>query len=508
MGEEQEAYGDGTSYWDQRYLEKPKPSDWILKYEGLRDILDRLMNGNRELKILHVGCGNSLLTEAMYDDGYKHVVNIDNSPVAIELMRARNAELRPEMEWQVFDATAMPSLDSGSFDVVLDKCLLDTFVCEDDEVALISAYFNEFTRVMADDGFGIFISFGPPEERLHWVPTKLLEVEIVEIPAKDNKLSGSHYAYVCRKVDPTKLCSPCGLDTSLPAPVAPAQRQFQGPDLSSRVVLCTEPLVVLVPSFLSASSCEALSKMCFSEGGSIAEGEDPIVMLDHKDLSWGDAERELIASVDAAIGELTGQPPHEEEPPLLPMVSRPALLPLPFPEGLHVDSNGGCPRRFAAAILYLTTPNGGRTAFPLALVPSTKTEILTNLPVTHGPSASADTVEAARSLVDSGVLHTRKAKVPPEQGLAEQLLKEAESGIGLAAVAQRGSLVAFWCRSDGGSVCPRSWHSGTGVGPDGEPKLILRKFKAMPDSVWSSGDEGVAAYVRSTRESHVSACDR
>ena len=48
-----------------------------------------------------VGCGNSKLSQQMYDAGYKNIVNIDISPVVIQQMKSHS----PQMEWIVMDAT-------------------------------------------------------------------------------------------------------------------------------------------------------------------------------------------------------------------------------------------------------------------------------------------------------------------------------------------------------------------------------------------------------------------
>ena len=40
-------------------------------------------------KIVNIGCGNSRMSEEMYDEGYKHIVNIDFSPVCIAAMKEK-----------------------------------------------------------------------------------------------------------------------------------------------------------------------------------------------------------------------------------------------------------------------------------------------------------------------------------------------------------------------------------------------------------------------------------
>jgi 2-polyprenyl-3-methyl-5-hydroxy-6-metoxy-1,4-benzoquinol methylase len=50
-----------------------------------------------------VGCGNSKLSDQMYQNGYKNIVNIDISPTVINQMK----EKFPYMTWEVMDATKM-----------------------------------------------------------------------------------------------------------------------------------------------------------------------------------------------------------------------------------------------------------------------------------------------------------------------------------------------------------------------------------------------------------------
>lgn len=81
--------------------------------------------------ILMVGCGNSKLSEQMYDDGYHSIVNIDISQAVIDQMRETCDKKGKKMEWVVMDATQM-TFDSELFDVVLDKGTLDAVICGKD----------------------------------------------------------------------------------------------------------------------------------------------------------------------------------------------------------------------------------------------------------------------------------------------------------------------------------------------------------------------------------------
>lgn len=81
--------------------------------------------------MLVVGCGNSELSEQLYDVGYKHLTNIDISETAVTHMNQRNAERRPDLTFQQVDATQTPYED-GSYQATLDKGTLDAIAAEED----------------------------------------------------------------------------------------------------------------------------------------------------------------------------------------------------------------------------------------------------------------------------------------------------------------------------------------------------------------------------------------
>jgi len=114
------AYGHGTDYWNDRYQKSSDPFEWLEDYRQLHGMIAELTKdiGGRSVKVLHVGCGNSMLTEKMYDDGYENIVNIDTSDIVIAQMLDRNRH-RPNMTWSVMDAT-QTTFSDDSFDLILE----------------------------------------------------------------------------------------------------------------------------------------------------------------------------------------------------------------------------------------------------------------------------------------------------------------------------------------------------------------------------------------------------
>ena len=79
-----------------------------------------------------LGCGNAKFSEDLYDDGFHNIINVDISSVCIRQMAERNAETRPEMQFQVMDITNMNELESNSFDLAIDKSTIDALLCGED----------------------------------------------------------------------------------------------------------------------------------------------------------------------------------------------------------------------------------------------------------------------------------------------------------------------------------------------------------------------------------------
>jgi len=183
-----EEYGT-REYWDQRYTQGGEEAtfDWFKRYEDVAHLL-RPVLPDKTARILMLGCGNSTLSEDMYDDGYKNIVNIDYSPVVIERMRARNHN-RPEMQWLVMDIRDL-RFEDNSFDVAIDKGTMDAMMTAKGDVwdppqQVIddcSKEVDEVLRVMRKDG-GVFLylTFGQPHFRRRYLTRPGTKLEIQQI---------------------------------------------------------------------------------------------------------------------------------------------------------------------------------------------------------------------------------------------------------------------------------------------------------------------------------------
>ncbi|KAE9399951.1 S-adenosyl-L-methionine-dependent methyltransferase [Gymnopus androsaceus JB14] len=174
-------------YWNQRYTQEADGAsfDWFKSYSEIASILQDLIP-DRSSKILMLGCGNSKLSQDMYDDGYQNIVNTDYSSVIIEKMKERHGESSPSMDWYEMDVRDL-KFDDASFDVAIDKGTMDAMMTAKGDIwnppqQVIDDCTKEVSEVIRTlrKGKGIFIylTFGQPHFRKRYlnVPGTTLEV--------------------------------------------------------------------------------------------------------------------------------------------------------------------------------------------------------------------------------------------------------------------------------------------------------------------------------------------
>ncbi|EAR90517.1 methyltransferase domain protein (macronuclear) [Tetrahymena thermophila SB210] len=148
-------YGEFQSkqYWDKFFRKLKKQNDkkdseffeWYGNFKNFQHIISQIVKEDQ--KILNIGCGNSLFSEDMYDGGFKNIVNCDFSEDVIKEMSARSAKIRPEMKYEVVDIFNM-TYAPNSFDIVMDKGLLDAVYPEETEEN--TTKINKFLQSIVD----------------------------------------------------------------------------------------------------------------------------------------------------------------------------------------------------------------------------------------------------------------------------------------------------------------------------------------------------------------------
>ncbi|EAR84868.1 methyltransferase domain protein (macronuclear) [Tetrahymena thermophila SB210] len=150
------------NYWEKRYKkQKNTVFEWLENYQDLKEIINE--SCQKDGIILNLGCGNSVIQEEMYDDGYKNIYNIDISEECIKQMDSRKGN-RPELIYEVMDCTELKYEDE-KFDFVIDKSTIDALLCGDYSYLNVAKMMSEVQRVLKPNGVYLIVSYGEPYNR-------------------------------------------------------------------------------------------------------------------------------------------------------------------------------------------------------------------------------------------------------------------------------------------------------------------------------------------------------
>ncbi len=151
-------------FWDARYGEFPIPFEWYLGYDNssLKDIIRTYCR--KDGRVLIVGCGNSIFSEQMSNDGYNDIHNIDFSQCVVDQMKLKY-EGNSSLKWEQMNCIKM-TFENEVFDYVIDKGTLDCVFCTSDAENNVRSYCSEVERILKSGGKFIVISSGSMESRL------------------------------------------------------------------------------------------------------------------------------------------------------------------------------------------------------------------------------------------------------------------------------------------------------------------------------------------------------
>uniref|UniRef100_A0A915KS23 Methyltransferase domain-containing protein n=1 Tax=Romanomermis culicivorax TaxID=13658 RepID=A0A915KS23_ROMCU len=124
-------------------------------FKQLKHCLERYIKANDS--ILQIGCGNSLLADELYDNGFRNVTSVDIVPDVIKKQRQRNKKRRPNLVFETADVTKGLKYDSSTFNVIIDKGTLDA-LSSDDSMEKVLKMFGEVDRCLAIGGRYLAIS--------------------------------------------------------------------------------------------------------------------------------------------------------------------------------------------------------------------------------------------------------------------------------------------------------------------------------------------------------------
>ncbi len=109
--------------------------------------------------ILLVGTGNSALPRILHDafDSPVRVTCLDYSPVCVEMIRSMYADLCPNMDFVLGDATRLKETLDFSYDVIVDKGLLDALMCGEGFDSDLEKLMGGIDTVLTHRDWGIYV---------------------------------------------------------------------------------------------------------------------------------------------------------------------------------------------------------------------------------------------------------------------------------------------------------------------------------------------------------------
>jgi len=111
----------------------------------------------KKIQVLNIGCGNSALSEDLWDDGIKNVAGIDFCKKIIDIMNDRKDKYqREDLKYSHMDARGM-TFENERFDVVFDKGCIDSMICTKDPKESLNFAFTEVSRVLKKKWLFYFI---------------------------------------------------------------------------------------------------------------------------------------------------------------------------------------------------------------------------------------------------------------------------------------------------------------------------------------------------------------
>ena len=154
-----------TSYWDERYTKDPEPFDWYQRYSGIQELLQKYVK--KDDAVLMAGCGNSRLSEDMFEDGFANISNVDISRVVIDQMGDKYKD-KPALTFQQMNVCSLEFPDE-SFDAVIVKGTMDAILCGEGSTANVAKMCMEVSRVLKQSGILFVVSYGVPDNRMQYL---------------------------------------------------------------------------------------------------------------------------------------------------------------------------------------------------------------------------------------------------------------------------------------------------------------------------------------------------
>eukprot|EP00747_Dinoflagellata_sp_TGD_P191339 gnl/TRDRNA2_/TRDRNA2_54566_c0_seq1.p1 gnl/TRDRNA2_/TRDRNA2_54566_c0~~gnl/TRDRNA2_/TRDRNA2_54566_c0_seq1.p1 ORF type:complete len:265 (+),score=36.95 gnl/TRDRNA2_/TRDRNA2_54566_c0_seq1:77-871(+) len=201
-------YGD-PKYWEETYNASGKNAthEWFFGADLFVPLVKPHMKQSD--RVLQLGCGNSLVAEALAADGFTNVMSVDISPSVIAANQERYpVKDFPSLRFEVADVFAMSNFGSASFDAAIDKGTWDAIPKPRSRDML-----KELRRVLRPGGLYLVLTFSRPgnaldyllDWRIGWQVENFVKMPSPLQSSIGDGVSGvsNFYLYVCRNSDRT-----------------------------------------------------------------------------------------------------------------------------------------------------------------------------------------------------------------------------------------------------------------------------------------------------------------
>ncbi|KAI8800975.1 hypothetical protein BJ742DRAFT_46551 [Cladochytrium replicatum] len=203
-------------YWEERYKDPAEQEgvyEWCGSWPNLRETISPYLK--IEDCIIHLGCGNSIMSIEMCIDGFPHHINIDYAPAVITAMSNRYSAAHPTVFWKTADIFKLNADDlfdekngpAPQITVAIDKASLDAFLTKfkavddpwdpsEESLEIARRYLEAAAGVLQERALLIHISWEQPHFRRRFLEIggyfKVEKVHEVDIGL-------GYFVFICRK---------------------------------------------------------------------------------------------------------------------------------------------------------------------------------------------------------------------------------------------------------------------------------------------------------------------
>ena len=160
-------------YWEAYYVELMKKTAALQKahprklysienddyadYDAIKEVLHIYLSERKNDRILILGNGLSSVAERVWGDGWINVTCVDFSSTVVEYMNAKTSDLEG-MAWMQADMRRKTLLPSDSFDVIIEKAMIDVVLTGLRGVDDMMSVLLEVMRLLKPGGYFVSIT--------------------------------------------------------------------------------------------------------------------------------------------------------------------------------------------------------------------------------------------------------------------------------------------------------------------------------------------------------------